>query len=37
VVGFDVVEVAPNYDQGVSAIQAAKIIFELLCKLEKTR
>ncbi|MGB9713636.1 MAG: agmatinase [Candidatus Bathyarchaeales archaeon] len=37
VVGFDVVEVAPNYDQGVSAIQAAKIIFELLCKLKKTR
>ncbi|MEM3672757.1 MAG: agmatinase [Candidatus Bathyarchaeia archaeon] len=37
VVGFDVVEVAPNYDQGVSAIQAAKIIFELLCKLGKTR
>ncbi|MEM3824468.1 MAG: arginase family protein, partial [Candidatus Bathyarchaeia archaeon] len=34
VIGFDVVEVAPNYDQGISAIQAAKIIFELLCKLE---
>jgi agmatinase len=37
VVGFDVLEIAPNYDQGVSAIQAAKVIFELLCKLEKSR
>jgi len=35
VMGFDVVEVAPNYDQGVSAIQAAKTIFEVLCCLEK--
>ncbi|HVP92529.1 MAG TPA: agmatinase [Acidobacteriota bacterium] len=35
--GFDVVEVAPNYDQGVSAIQAAKTIFETLCSLEKSR
>jgi agmatinase len=35
VIGFDVVEVAPDYDQGVSAIQAAKIIFETLCFLEK--
>jgi agmatinase len=30
VVGFDVVEVAPHYDQGVTAIQAAKVIFEML-------
>jgi agmatinase len=37
VVGFDVVEVAPNYDQGVSAVQAAKVIFEMLCYLEKSR
>jgi agmatinase len=37
VVGFDVLEIAPNYDQGVSAIQAAKVIFELLCLLEKSR
>lgn len=36
VVGFDVVEVAPNYDQGVTAIQAAKVIFETLCRLEKS-
>ena len=37
VIGFDVLEIAPNYDQGVSAIQAAKVIFELLCILEKSR
>jgi agmatinase len=37
VVGFDVVEVAPNYDQGVTAIQAAKVIFEMLCTIEKMR
>jgi len=37
VMGFDVVEIAPNYDQGVSAIQAAKTIFEVLCHLEKFR
>jgi len=35
VVGFDVLEIAPDYDQGVSAIQAAKVIFEILCCLEK--
>ena len=37
VLGFDVLEIAPNYDQGVSAIQAAKVIFELLCFIEKSR
>jgi agmatinase len=37
VVGFDVVEIAPNYDHGTSAIQAAKVIFEVLCCLEKSR
>jgi agmatinase len=37
VVGFDVVEIAPAYDQGTSAINAAKVIFEMLCQLEKTR
>jgi agmatinase len=35
--GFDVLEIAPNYDQGISAIQAAKVIFELLCLLERSR
>jgi agmatinase len=37
VAGFDLVEVAPNYDQGVSAIQAAGLIFEILCHMEKAR
>jgi agmatinase len=37
VVGFDVVEIAPDYDYGTSAIQAAKVIFEILCCLEKSR
>jgi len=37
VVAFDVVEVAPHYDNGVTAIQAAKVLFEVLCHLEKTR
>jgi agmatinase len=37
VIGFDVVEIAPVYDQGISAIAAAKMMFEMLCQLEKTR
>ena len=37
VVGFDVVEIAPVYDQGISAVAAAKIMFEMLCQLEKSR
>lgn len=37
VVGFDVVEVAPNYDFGVTAVQAAKVIFELLASIQKSR
>ena len=36
VIGFDVSEVAPIYDQGISAIVAAKVIFEMLCQLEKS-
>ena len=35
VVGFDISEITPHYDQGVSAIQAAKLIFEILGFLEK--
>ncbi|MGD0645618.1 MAG: agmatinase [Candidatus Bathyarchaeia archaeon] len=35
--GFDVVEVVPIYDQGVSAVVAAKVMFELLCQLEKSK
>jgi len=37
VAAFDVVEVAPHYDNGVTAIQAAKTIFEVLCYIEKAR
>jgi len=37
VVGFDVLEIAPVYDHGTSAIVAAKILFELLSQLDKSR
>jgi agmatinase len=37
VIGFDVVEVAPHYDHGVTATQTAKVIFEVLGFLEKKR
>ena len=37
VIAFDVVEVAPHYDTGITAIQAAKTIFEMLCHIEKAR
>jgi agmatinase len=37
VVGFDVLEIAPVYDEGISAVAAAKVMFEALCQLEKTR
>ncbi len=36
-VGLDLVEVAPPYDNGNTAIQAAKILFEALCRIEKAR
>jgi agmatinase len=35
--GFDVLEIAPNYDQGISAITSAKIAFETLLQIEKAR
>jgi agmatinase len=37
IAAFDVVEVAPPYDNGVSSIQAAKTIFEILSAIEKAR
>jgi agmatinase len=37
VVGIDLVEVAPHYDRGLTATQAAKTLFEVLCCLEKAR
>jgi len=35
IVAFDLVEVAPHFDNGVTAIQAAKTIFEMLSHAEK--
>jgi agmatinase len=37
IIAFDVVEVAPHYDNGITSIQAAKIIFEAMCQIEKAR
>ena len=37
IVAFDVVEVTPPYDNGVTSIQAAKTVFEILSALEKRR
>lgn len=37
IVALDLVEVAPHYDKGVTAIQAAKTIFEMLCHIEKAQ
>lgn len=35
IIGFDVVEVTPIYDSGLTAITASKIILELLSQIEK--
>jgi len=37
VIGLDLVEVAPHYDSGVTAVLAAKTLFEALCSIEKAR
>ncbi len=37
IVSLDLVEVAPNYDNGTTAIHAAKTLFEALCSIEKAR
>jgi agmatinase len=37
IIAVDLVEVAPNYDNGTTAIQAAKTLFEALCSIEKTK
>jgi agmatinase len=36
-IGFDVLEIAPIYDHGISAVAAAKVIFEMLCLIENSR
>lgn len=37
VVGFDLVEVAPNYDNGNTAVLASKIIFEICSMIKQAR
>jgi len=37
IVAFDVVEVAPPYGNGVTSVQAAKTIFEIISAIEKAR
>jgi agmatinase len=37
VIGLDILEITPIYDQGISAVVAAKVIFEMLCALEKAK
>ena len=37
VIGFDVVEIAPHFDFGVSAIHAAKVIIEVLAYLDNSQ
>ena len=37
IVGFDLVEVTPNYDNGTTALQASRTIFETLCYIEKNK
>lgn len=34
IVAFDLVEVTPPYDRGITAIHAAKVIYEVLCHIE---
>jgi len=36
-IGFDVVEVSPHYDTGITAVLAAKILFEAICAAEASR
>lgn len=36
-VGFDLVEVSPQYDNGITGVLAAKIIFEAMCAAEAAR
>lgn len=36
-IGFDVVEVCPNYDTGATAVAAARIMFEVIAQAEKAR
>jgi arginase family enzyme len=37
IVAFDLVEVTPPYDRGITAIHAAKVVYEVLCSLEQAQ
>jgi len=37
IVAFDIVEVTPHYDTGTTAIQAAKIVFEILSHIQRNK
>ncbi len=37
IVTLDLVEVSPHYDQGITAVAAARIIFEALCHIKEAR
>ena len=36
-IGFDLVEVCPNYDTGITSVAAARMIFEVIAQAEKSR
>ena len=36
-IGFDLVEVCPNYDTGITSVAAARTIFEVIASAEKSR
>jgi len=36
-IGFDLVEICPNYDFGTSAVAASRLIFEVIASAEKSR
>lgn len=36
-IGFDLVEVCPNYDTGATAVAAARVMFEVIAQAEKAR
>jgi arginase family enzyme len=36
-VGFDLVEVCPNYDFGAAAVAASRLIFEVIANAENVR
>jgi agmatinase len=37
IVAFDIVEVAPHYDGGITSVQAARTMFEILCHIELSK